>query len=1011
MNHNDVELIQHILEGDDDAFSSLVRKYQKQVHALAWRIVGDFHIAEEITQDAFLKAYMELATLKEPQRFGSWMSVITRRRCLAWLRKKRLWTHSLEHLEQTDNERLEKAMYSEYVVEEKERTAAETQREVVKKLLAKLQESERTVLTLHYFGEMTCSEIGEFLGISANTIKSRLHRAQQRLKKEEPMIREALDNFKITPNLTENVMREISRTKPIVPSGSKPFVPWLIAASTVVVVLLMLGFGNNKFLSRFQKPYNFEANSEMTVDIIDAPILANHSLKPDVQRQLGSVNAQSNNPVPEQQPNDNLPLSAKTQDDGTVRHYSQWELPKHAKARLGKGRITAMRFSSDSRQLAVGSPIGIWLYDMKTGKELHLFAGPCGSLAFSPDGRYLVNGGGSRFWGGEFQVWDTTTFRKVPLDKAPPESIALRFDEDGKTLVSIESGYYKQSTIHSISTINLDTKQVEVKDVKKKFGPPLESGLLYALTKDKVAIARNHTQNKQIEVWDIVSAKKVFTLKGPEKIVGITNFFKVLAFSSDGRLLASGSMNSQVRLWHTTTGTQLHTFQKHKNESNYKNETDLLAFSPDNNILACGSEDSTVQLWDVTTGESLGTVNSHISEIAAIAFSPDSSTLATASTDGTVRLWNIKTMNLLPTQITGHTAWVYTATFFKDNSTLASIADNGTLTFWDLKTLRKPVINSTSKFRIESIKSGGTWFPFFAFSPDGTKLASIHSIQTEKNKHELMFTHQIRLTDVHTRQVLRTYNCKLKSISTLAKKVVFSPDGKTLAVGDNGIIHLWNTENDKYMKIYLLDPKKNQKIFNHLYHPLWITRLVFSPNGKMIVSGTEGCKVQMWHVETGIELCTFLEGQWFEEAMKKKDGDFFNLRTKESIRDLVFSPNGDMLAVTTIFGKTRFFKCENQTRIDEIKMSRTDVLVYSPDDTLYSPDDTLLVNGLRSGKIELWDTTTADKLTTLNGHTNGVEQLVFSPDGKTLASIGGEGTILIWDWDEIRKSTSGSEEN
>ena len=87
MNHNDVELIQHILEGDDDAFSSLVRKYRKQVHALAWRIVGDFHIAEEITQDAFLKAYMELATLKEPQRFGSWMSVITRRRCLAWLLK------------------------------------------------------------------------------------------------------------------------------------------------------------------------------------------------------------------------------------------------------------------------------------------------------------------------------------------------------------------------------------------------------------------------------------------------------------------------------------------------------------------------------------------------------------------------------------------------------------------------------------------------------------------------------------------------------------------------------------------------------------------------------------------------------------------------------------------------------------------------------------------------------------------------------------------------------------
>lgn len=69
MKHNDVELIQDILEGDDHAFSLLVGKYQKPVHALAWRIVGDFHIAEEITQDSFLIAYKRLKTLKEPQRF------------------------------------------------------------------------------------------------------------------------------------------------------------------------------------------------------------------------------------------------------------------------------------------------------------------------------------------------------------------------------------------------------------------------------------------------------------------------------------------------------------------------------------------------------------------------------------------------------------------------------------------------------------------------------------------------------------------------------------------------------------------------------------------------------------------------------------------------------------------------------------------------------------------------------------------------------------------------------
>ena len=226
MKNDDAKLIQQVLAGDDTAFSMLVRKYQKPVHALAWRKIGDFHIAEEITQDAFLKAYQRLTTLKEPQRFASWLYVIAARCCLAWLRKKRLRTQSLER---TSTALLERATYSGYVVEENERVRADTQREVVKKLLAELQESERTVITLHYFGEMSSAEIGAFLGVSANTVRSRLRRAQQRLKKEEPMIREALLNFQITPNLTENIMREISRMKPTVPSGAKPFVPWAIA--------------------------------------------------------------------------------------------------------------------------------------------------------------------------------------------------------------------------------------------------------------------------------------------------------------------------------------------------------------------------------------------------------------------------------------------------------------------------------------------------------------------------------------------------------------------------------------------------------------------------------------------------------------------------------------------------------------------------------------------------------------------------------------------------------------
>ena len=413
MKNDDVQLIQRVLEGDDNAFSVLVNKYQKQVHALAWRKIGDFHIAEEITQDTFLKAYKKLPTLKEPQRFDSWLYVIAANRCSSWLRKKRLWTQPIEAIEETDNEQIQNATYSGYVAAENERTTAEAQREVVKKLLGKLQESERTIITLHYFGEMSCTEIGAFLGVSKNTIKSRLRRAQQRMKREEPMIRDALDNFKITPNLTENIMREVARIKPAIPSGGKPFAPWTIAVSTMAVVLLMLGIGNQQYAIRFQQPYSLNATSEMTVELIEAPLVLNRTSKPDVRTQIGRTNTQSRSNTPNQQPSDAPALVSEAHADELIDDYTKWQLPKAAKARFGKGGINTIQFSPDGTQLAAGSDIGVWLYDVKTRKEISLFPGVCHSLAFSPDGRYLASGGG-KFWESESQLWETATVAKCP---------------------------------------------------------------------------------------------------------------------------------------------------------------------------------------------------------------------------------------------------------------------------------------------------------------------------------------------------------------------------------------------------------------------------------------------------------------------------------------------------------------------------------------------------------------------------------------------------------------------
>ena len=284
MEQNDAQLIQRILQGDQEAFSPLVRKYQKGVHALVWRKIGDFHIAQEITQDAFLTAYKKLGTLKNRTQFSGWLYVIAANLCRDWFRKNRMPV--TESLDATEVNEVDKVSYSQYVAEEQATEADETRREVVKELLKKLPESERTVMTLHYLGEMTIKAVSEFLGVSQNTVKSRLRRARNRLKKEEGIIRENLGSFQLTNQLTENIMREVARLTPAAPATSKPMVPWAAVGGAAVLVLLMLGV-SNQYLARFQKPYSFKARSEPTIEIVEAPIVLDMLSKPTLRKQFG----------------------------------------------------------------------------------------------------------------------------------------------------------------------------------------------------------------------------------------------------------------------------------------------------------------------------------------------------------------------------------------------------------------------------------------------------------------------------------------------------------------------------------------------------------------------------------------------------------------------------------------------------------------------------------------------------------------------------------------------------
>ena len=865
MKNDDAKLIQRVLAGDDTAFSALVKKHQKPVHALAWRKTGDFHVAEEITQDTFLKAYQNLSTLKEPQKFAGWLYVIAANYCKMWMRKKRLATQSLED---TNSAELEKATYSSYVIAENERTTAEARREVVKKLLAKLQESDRIVITLYYLGGMTYEDISEFLGVSVSTIKSRLYRARQRLKKEEPMIRETLGNFQITPNLTENIMGEISRLKPVAPPNSKPLVPWVIAASTLAVVFLMLGVGS-QYLSRFQKPYSFDAASEMTVELIEAPIVLNLESKPDIRTQLGNVNTPSKSDTDNQQPNDASASVADAESEETDTDDSQWQLPEDAKFRLGKGLLHDIKYTPDGNRIAVATDIGIWIYNAQTGKELTLLTGHTRrvtSLGFPADGRFLASGSSD----GTVRLWNIDTGKQTAVFAGHRGGIAaIAVSPDGKTVVSgdtwkgtlvlwdTETG--QQLERHTTYTDNLIRRIQIFLDKSRTVRNPNAIEAI-AFSPDGETFVSGH-RDGTVRLWDAETGRKISAFR-EHKRAGIRD----VAFSPDGKMLMSSTYN----------GTVLQTFQKGKSLA--RNMSDIpfpenLVFSPDGTrIIGSGyfGKKRFIHKWGAVTGELLmSTPTTHTDQLMALAVSPDGSTILTGSWDGTIHQWDMATGTHLSTFATGHG--------------------------------RGPGV--------------------LAFSEDGKTLISTLMRWGHEDQHLFWDT----TTGAH----ISAPDLKETIKETLGKR----PSNLT-----NRVVSAKIDEDRKYIRVQ--EVATGREMYRITEHKGDIQTFAFSPDRKILASGSADMTIRLWDAMTGNKILTL--------------PTYTNV-----VFAVAFSPDGKILAGGSVY----------DSQLD------------------------------RSDLIRLWEIPSGRVLATFTGHTSTVRTLRFSPDGKTLASSSGDGTILLWNLD------------
>ncbi|KAK3292420.1 uncharacterized protein B0H64DRAFT_365317 [Chaetomium fimeti] len=277
-----------------------------------------------------------------------------------------------------------------------------------------------------------------------------------------------------------------------------------------------------------------------------------------------------------------------------------------------------------------------------------------------------------------------------------------------------------------------------------------------------------------------------------------------IAFSPDGKTLASGSNDSTIQLWDGVTGRERQTLQGHTHR------VQSIAFSPDGKTLASGSDDRTIRLWDAVTGRERQTLKGHTRGVQSIAFSPDGKTLASGSDDRTIRLWDGVTGRERQT-LEGHNDWVRSIAFSPDGKTLASGSDDSTIQLWDGVTGRE---RQTLKGHTRAVRS-------IAFSPDGKTLVSGSDDFT------------IRLWDGVTGRERQT----LKGHTYGAWSLAFSPDGKTLVSGLlDSTIQLWDG----------VTGRERQTLGGHTH---MVLSMAFSPDGKTLASGSDDSTIRLWDIE------------------------------------------------------------------------------------------------------------------------------------------------------------------
>ena len=308
--------------------------------------------------------------------------------------------------------------------------------------------------------------------------------------------------------------------------------------------------------------------------------------------------------------------------------------------------------------------------------------------------------------------------------------------------------------------------------------------------------------------WLVLSQKQVIQKRPRPRLETILYIYKghhayvqTLAWSPDGKRIASGSGDKTVQVWDALTGG--HAF----NYSDHAGVVWAVAWSPDGKSIASGGVDNTVQVWDALTGGHVFTHHGHTAAVAAIAWSPDGTRIASASYDHTVQVWDTSTGNQVFTYH-GHTAAVAAIAWSPDGTRIASASYDYTVQIWDAANGRHVL---AYRGHIKELRA-------VAWSPDGKLIVSGG------------YDNTAQVWDALTGVTIYTY----LGHGGYVNGVVWSPDGKRIASGSG----------DKTVQVW--DASTGNHAFTYQGHVGYVFTVGWSPKGQHIASGASDSTVRVW---------------------------------------------------------------------------------------------------------------------------------------------------------------------